>query len=231
MKKLVSFILVLAMAFTLFGCGSKGPEILGVYDTTLNLTEELIEVIDDEMMMDTSFGEYFENFELAIISEFNEDGTYKQYIDMDKLVASCDELEMAMLTFTEDAIVEVLKQELIALDPTLELNTKEDLEAYLGMTVDEMAQLMLGMDLAAFIELAMDESLDFDEIAGEALGEGKYKAEDGKLYMSDSLSEEINEEAYEIYTIKGDVVTITEGVNIELNEFYTYPIEMIKRAK
>lgn len=222
--------LTLIMALSLIGCGSKGPEILGVYDATLDLKDAFVESIDNEMMVDISFGEYVEKFELVLVTEFNEDGTYKQYVDMEKFEVTCEKLKDETKVYLEDVLVEMLKQEYTALNPSLELNTKEDVEAYMGMTMDQMANLALGMNLSDFADALIDESFGTDMFAEEVLSEGNYKAEDGKLYMSESLDTAIDEEVYEVYTIKGDVVTITEGVNMEQDDLIVYPFELIKRA-
>jgi hypothetical protein len=149
---------------------------------------------------------------------------------MEKFEVTCEKLKDETKVYLEDVLVEMLKQEYTALDPSLELNTKEDVEAYMGMTMDQMANLALGMNLSDFADALIDESFGTDMFAEEVLSEGNYKAEDGKLYMSESLDTAIDEEVYEVYTIKGDVVTITEGVNMEQDDLIVYPFELIKRA-
>lgn len=231
MKKLLSLILALGLALSLIGCGSKGPEILGTYDTTINLKDMLVEEINAGMDMatETSLTDYMSDFNMVVVSEFSEDGTYKQYVDMDQFTASYEQFKTEVTAYMKDMLAEVLIVSLA--DSGVVVETVEELESALGMTYEEIIQMSLGMDLESFVNLAMDESVNLEEMSEEATSEGKYKAEDGKLYMSDSLDTEIDESAYELYTIEGDVVTITEGVNIEADEYIDYPFELIKRAK
>ena len=231
MKKLLSLILALGLALSLIGCGSKGPEILGTYDTTINLKDMLVEEINAGMDMatETSLTDYMSDFNMVVVSEFSEDGTYKQYVDMDQFTASYEQFKTEVTAYMKDMLAEVLIVSLA--DSGVVVETVEELESALGMTYEEIIQMSLGMDLESFVNLAMDESVNLEEMSEEATSEGKYKAEDGKLYMSDSLDTEIDESAYELYTIEGDVVTITEGVNIEADEYIDYPFELNKRAK
>lgn len=231
MKKLLSLLFTMGLVLSLIGCGSKEPDILGTYDTTINLKELLVEEVNGQLEMDTetSLGDYMSDFNMLVVSEFSEDGTYKQYVDMEKFEASYTQLKSELTLYMNDMLAEVLVMSLT--DSGLEVESMEDVENMLGMTYDEIIEMSLGMSLEEFVDFAMDESVDLDAMAEEATSEGKYKAEDGKLYMSDSLDTEIDESAYEVYTLEGNVVTLTEGVNIETNEYFDYPLEMVKRAE
>jgi len=97
------------------------------------------------------------------------------------------------------------------------------------MSWDEIISTSLGMTLEEFIDQVMDE-LDNEFVTDEPLAEGQYKAEGGKLYLSEGLDVEINQGAYENYEINGNTVTITGGVNIAENEYLSYPFDLVKIA-
>ena len=231
MKKLVSLLLTLCLVLSFVGCGSKGPEILGTYETTVDLKKMLVEQMDAESGLGLSFDEYLDSCEVVLISEFKEDGTYRQSVDMDKFEVTYENLKAAMVVYMEDAFVQLLIDQVALYGVVVE--TKEELEAAAGMTFDEIILQSLGMDLATFIDTMMGESL-LEEFKEVAMTEGKYKAENGKLHMSESLDTDYEEDAYEVYTIEGDVVTVTEGVNMEnadFVEYFGYPMVMTKVSK
>lgn len=229
MKKLLSLIMALGLTLSLIGCGSKGPEILGTYDTKFDIKDMLVEQVDSQMGLDVSLGDYVESFDVAVVYEFKEDGTYSQNIDMDAFEASFENLKAALVPYMENVFVSAFRDQIVAVDPTAVIESVEDIESFLGMTFDEIMIQSVGMDFESFVNVVMDESMPLDDLQNDAQSEGKYKAEGGKLYMSESLDTDINESAYEVYTIKGNVVTVTEGVNIESNDIVSYPFELIKR--
>ena len=53
---------------------------------------------------------------------------------------------------------------------------------------------------------------------------GKYKAENGKLYVSAGLNYDVDPTMYEIYTLEGNVFTISGCVGSEIPEFNPYPM-------
>ena len=231
MKKIVSLLLALCLVLSFAGCGSKGPEILGTYETTVDLKKMLVEQIDGESGLPISFGEYLDSCEVVLVSEFKEDGTYFQSVDMDKFEETYEKLKASMAVYMEDAFVQLLIDQMAMYGVVAE--TKEELEAAVGLTFDEIILQSLGMDLATFIESMMGETL-LEEFEEAAVAEGKYKAEKGKLHMSESLDVDYKDDAYEVYTIKGNVVTVTEGVNVDNSdfaEFFGYPMVMTKVSK
>jgi len=76
----------------------------------------------------------------------------------------------------------------------------DDLLAASGMTMEDMMSLVT-------------EALEGQDLVGElvekAKTEGKYKAENGKLFNNNSVDEEIDESVYDTYTLDGDVLTLT----------------------
>lgn len=229
MKKLIALLLSVVLACSLVGCG--GPEILGTYKTTADVTDLFVESFDEGTGLtdpELSLANYMDSFTLVIISEFKEDGTYVQYLDSASTEAALDALAGAIVPLTEDLVLYTLSEQFRAFGYSFE--TKEDVETFVGMAWDDIINTSLGMSLEEFAEQLINE-LVADTLTDEVLADGNYKAEKGKLYISESLDTEISEGCYETYEINGDVITVTGGVNIEETEILPYPFDLVKVAE
>ena len=208
------------------------PSILGTYEISVDLRDELIKEMDESMKdegIDISFGDYMHGFTYGIILEFKSNGTYKRYADTESLESCLFNLKSALKLYMRDAFFEILKDEINSLDPTARIRNQADLENYFGMTFDQILYEALGMNLETYVELIM-EDISVASLAKDIKAEGKYKAQKGKLHMSASLNTNYSESAYETYVVQGNVVTITGGVNIDesQNGGLEYPFTMIK---
>ena len=211
------------------GC-SSGPELLGTYEGTFDITELIITEFDNGTGLNDpsiSLDNYMDKFEIKVIFEFKEDGTYIQKLDSASLNASMETLKSATLLFMDDLMLKTLIEQLAPYG--YDLQTKEDVAALLGTSWDGIFSQTMGMSAEEFISELID-GLAAELIAEETIAEGKYKAEDGKLHSSLSVDEDYLEEAYETYEIDGNTVTITGGVNVEENELLSYPIVLKKIA-
>ena len=98
-------------------------------------------------------------------------------------------------------------------------------------TFEEMGQSMEDIDLDLYkIEMTMTfkDGIYTISSAGVKSAEGKFKAEDGKLYTSADKNTDIDEKIYETYTLKGDTLTLTSSSQEELNEIGVYPMVFTK---
>lgn len=228
MKKLIALLLAAVMMLSLTACG--GPEILGTYETTIDLTSYVAESFDEGSELggtELALENYLDNFSITVVCEFKEDGTYSQSIDPESLNASIEEMKSAVLVMMDDLLLKTFADLYKVYGYTVE--TKEDVEALTGMSWDDIFPTTLGMSAEEFLATLIDESIA-ESFSDTLMAEGKYIAKDGKLHMSMSLDEECSEDAYETYEIEGDTVTITGGVNIEDNELLDYPYVLTKIA-
>ena len=85
-------------------------------------------------------------------------------------------------------------------------------EQGLEMDVNE-ALLAMGLDLDALVAELTAELTSEDTFTAYA-AEGKYKAEDGKLHMTESMDEIINPAIYNTYTLEGDTLTLELGTEV-----------------
>lgn len=227
MKKLIALLLAALMTFSLVGCAS-GPELLGKYETTIDLTDMIIAEFDSGTGLNDpnlSLANYLDKFEIKVLFEFKEDGTHVQMFDTASLEDSMETFKAAIVPLMDDLLLFSLDQTLGAMGYTIE--TKEDVEAILNMNWDDIFVQSMGITAEDFIGQMVDE-LSAELFDQTVLAEGKYKAENGKLHISLSLDEEYLEDAYETYEIDGDTVTITGGVNIEEDEILPYPYTLTK---
>lgn len=226
MKKILSLLMALVLVFSLAACG--GPEILGTYETKIDMTDQLVTEFDEGAEIsgtELSLANYLDECSLTMISVFNEDGTYSQSVDAASIDAVLENLKDAIIPLMDDLMLYSFIDQFSVLGYTIE--TREDVEQIVGMEWEEIFASVIGVDSEQFVSDLIDE-LSESLISEDLSKSGKYKAEDGKLYLSNAPEEEINESAFETYVIDGDTVTITGGINIDESESLPYPFTLTK---
>ena len=202
MKKILSLTLsALLLIALLAGCGGAAEQSLaGSWTADVNMTDYLNDMLGEE----EELGQYLtlDDFTIKLLAEFKDDGTYTFSGDPEAAKAAMDNLKVqlkgAMTAYLEDMI------------------EQEDL----GMSLDELLEAS-GMSLDDLVN-EMDESFSAEDLVSGLSMEGKYKYEEGKLYLSDSLDEEAEE--YEAAQLEGDTLTLT-GEGEEDGEFEgLYPV-------
>lgn len=193
MKKCLSIALclglVLTMLFMFTGCNEQ-KKFVGKWESEIDMTD----FFNEGMGLDDEMAEYvvIEDFEIVMQLIFNSDGTYKRTVD-------------------EDSLEDTLK------------DAKEDLkdgmmdyfEAYLedtglNMSVDELLKAS-EVDLDELVDEALGEKV-LDKMVDDMTDEGNFEVKDGKLFMSDDLDHEIDEDVYETYELNGDELKLIESV-------------------
>lgn len=192
MKKNVSIILsvlvVLALMLSLTGCGEQ-KKFVGSWEATIDLTD----FINQGIAEDEEMAEYLEMEEFALVMKvtFKEDGTYKMYVDeksAEKAFESAKkDFKQGMNEYFEDYI--------------------DSME--LGLTVDEVLESS-GVDMDSLVEEAFGEEL-YNSLVKEMASEGNFEAKDGKLYLSDGLDNDIDEDEYDTYEISNNELKLIES--------------------
>lgn len=215
MKRIVSLALVLVMVAALFaGCAaskvSDQEALVGTWKGELDMTQAIKEELGDDL-------EGFEmtEFKVTAVFKFAADGTYTMELDEESVEKAFEGLLAGMEGFMK-TMMEAQAQEAGM--------TLDDLLAAAGMTMEDMMSLVT----AAFEEQDL-----VGELVEESKSEGKYKADAGKLYLSDGKENEVDENVYDTYTLEGDVLTLTAtfGGDEEDNDMMksVYPI-VLKKA-
>lgn len=203
---LLSFVLVLSLA--LCACGGQKATIVGTWKANVELAEAF-----NEEMEAAGMGDFInlESFALPLIMTFNEDGTGSMSVDQAAMTETIDKLAADLTAGLEAYFTEYFAS------MGLEIDLDEALAAS-GMSMDDLVEEMKA-------EFAGEDAF------AEFTNEFKYKAEDGKLYMSEDLDSEISD-TYNTYELKGNTLTLNIGTE-ELDEEmakYLFPLTLT-RAK
>lgn len=211
-RSVVGVLMLVSMALVLVSCGSSGDKdkFVGAWEANVNLTDFVNEQFQagfEQVGEDAS--EYFniDEFEFKMLFTFNDDDTYSISVDKDSLNNSLE---------------------------TIKGNFKDGFTAYVEDTITTMGLDMSVDEMLALSGMSMDDVINAgfgDEIIDGMLGEfeanGKWEAKDGKLYTTESVNDDIDENAYELYEITSDGIKLSEPEGVE-DEIGIFPIVLTK---
>lgn len=208
MKKTLALVLTMVLLTGLLaGCGGGGDSaIVGTWKASMEMAGQMNELFESSGM-----GDYLKLNSFAVVVDytFNADGTYSCAADEEALSATLEsakaEIKDGLIAFAEDTAAQSGQEGL----------TADDVFAAAGTTLDEMLDQM-------FTEETIKQMVE------ELAAEGNYKTGDGKLYLSDGLDHQPDEEMYHNYTIEGDTLTLLDAVGggEELTDMF--PMELKK---
>lgn len=193
MKKCLSIALCLGLVFTMLfmftGCNEQ-KKFVGKWESEIDMTD----FFNEGMGLDDEMAEYvaIEDFEIVMQLIFNSDGTYKRTVDENSLEDTLEDAKEDL----KDGMMDYFKAYLK--------------ESGLNMTVDELLEAS-EVDLDELVEEALGKKV-MDEMVDSMTDEGNFEVKDGKLFMSDGLDYEIDEEVYETYELNGDELKLIESV-------------------
>ena len=199
MKKCLSLIvclaLILSMSAMFAGCSSELSKFVGKWETKIDMAEFLNEGFAQG---DKEMAEFLEvdEFELTLVIEFNDDYTYEKAIDEDAAEDAIDDLKDDMKDGFEKYFEKMLK------DQGIDMSVEDALKAS-GTSLDEMLDEALGDDLIDNLTKELNTEGNFE------IGTGDEK---GRLYLSDGLNHDPDEDVYEVYTIEDDELTFVKSV-------------------
>lgn len=209
-KRSASAILALVMVLCLTGCG--GNKIAGKWESEVDISGVIINAADAGLEgVGVSLGDYLDNIMVKYISEFDEDGACRQYLDEESLLASMKEIKAAYRAFNLELVKLMTIEMYREIGGEEEINTDEDFENIMGAGVEEAFEKFVGMDIDSYVDTQMDETEMIKVLEENFYAEGRYEASKGKLYLSPGLEYDFKPDVYETYTLKGDVLTITGG--------------------
>ena len=188
MKKFLALMLAaLMLVGVLAACGgsndkgsASGDGLEGKWSASLDMTDML-----NEQMTAAGLGEFiqFDDFGLVLAMELKSDSTYTLKVDKDALAGSLDSVKGQM----KDGMTKYFAELMPGVDV-------DDALAQMGMNMDDL----------------LDQSLDLDTMAGSLDLAGQYKYEDGKLYMSNDVSEAPSDN-YLTCTLDGNTLALDAG--------------------
>ena len=202
-RRAVSILMVVAMALALFSCSSPSDKekFIGTWKAAIDVTDTVTEGLAQE---GGEIADYINlgKFEFVLLFTFNEDGTYSMSADENSLNDSIENVKVAL----KDGLTKYC-EEMIA-------------DTGLDMSVDDVLMLSTGMSMDEMIEEGFSDDL-FSGAIEEIESSGKWNAEDGKLYISDSMAGDIDETSYVPYEITSNEIKLAkpEGFEDDLGMF------------
>ena len=208
MKKVISLVLALVLCLALCACGAESDKdkLLGTWVATVNLAD----MINEEMAgTDPTMAEYMkiDNLEMMFVLTFNKNDTCSMAIDEDALAGEIDDALDILMDGTKQYLEDLFADQ--GLDMPI-----DDLLDMAGVSLDDLRN-----ELAGELDIA-DEFADMNF-------EGNFKASKGKLYMSTSLDEEIDENKYDTYELKDGKLIIDTDTNEDV-PFFPMTFEKVK---
>ena len=220
MKKLRSVLVIMlaaAMLLCMTACGAKS-ELVGKWETELDFGEYCSEILDDSIVngLEAEFGtdmselriasNYFGSVGLTYDLVLKSDGTYRMYSDMNKF-------QRDLKSATADWCVDFWRSflELVEINP-----------ADIGSTDDEIMQYLVGMSVDEYVDSIWEGVFDEDLLGAE----GKYKAYNGKLWLSAGLEYLPDESMYYTYTLADKTLTLHDDLGIDEGLEWLYPMVM-----
>lgn len=207
MAKFLSVMLVLVMLVSLTACSGDQEKMVGTWEAELEMAD-----VFNESMGDAEEAEFLavDSFSFKMVLTFTEEGTYTMSADEDSVVAAMEGLKEDLKVGMEEYLVYIMAQE------GLEMSIDEIMEM-MGITMDELIDSVVTQEL-------------IDEMVSVMATEGNYRAEDGKLYLSDGVENVVDMTAYETYTLEGDTLTLVTTTETDEYSDYIYPMVFTKVA-
>ena len=184
---------------------SDDKKFVGKWETTIDIGSYISDELLDSLGSDSAdMAEYFDidSFEVKMLVEFKDDGTYKLWLDKDTYENSVDSFFDVIKSGMSDYFKDMLAKENI--DMTL-----EDLFASQGTTFDEFVDSLIDTD-------------DILEEIDSATSEGNYTTDEGKLYMTDGSGKEFDDDKYSSYEFGGNneftLISSTDDSAFDFND-------------
>ncbi len=176
------------------GCGKSdtGKALYGTWSMDVDLSQELNRQMGDD------FAGFDGKLVITMKFDFNEDGSFKMYVDSDALKESFATWLDSFATFSLDVMYAQFED--------MGLSREE---------ADELVQSQYNCTMEEYIRDTMESSVNVDAMAAEMKMEGIWEAKGDKLYMSED--DEIDVNRFDIFSVSGDTLTLNlpEGAEDE----------------
>ena len=182
------------------------PEISNISDLygTWGADFDLSGAIESELGSD--FDGFHEEFNITLLMDFNEDGTFKMYVDEETLTETFNAYIESLAAFG----TEILYKELTG-------------EGYSRKEINSVIKQEYGMGFEEYMLSELQKSVNIKDLVDDIETTGVYEVKGNKLYMDEVA---VSSFSYDLFTIDGDVLTIDSAIDVdsvELFEDFDYP--------
>ncbi len=185
-SKWIAMFMALIFVFSLCGCvnGGSGKNIIGTWETEWDMSEAMADEMGDE------FADFESTLVVSLLFDFNEDGTYKIYLNEEKFKASISDWIDDLCDFAVEKMYDTFETE-----SGVDRETADSLiyEQY-GMTIDEMMRQQI------------DLLFNVDAFIASIETKGNYETKGNKLFLGDG--DEVDRSRYDIFSVTGDTLKL-----------------------
>lgn len=201
-KRILALLLIMVLAVSLCGCGNTAKKLYGTWETTIDYSYAIEEGLGSE------FEDFHHDFDIKMMFEFKEDGTYSMYADEESTQETYDNWINALVPYLAEMMYEECKESGMS---------RED--------VDTVVQEQYGCSVEEYMLEEIKSEVDIDEYISQMKSDGVFKAKGDKLYL--------DEDGYDVFTVENDTLTIDipEGAVVEDDEMIEgieYPLVFTK---
>lgn len=177
-----------------------GKKLIGTWEMQYDVADLLRDELDPE------FGDFESTLVMTFLMDFNEDGTFKLYVDESTFVENFNGWLDEFVAYGVGLLYEMFEEE----DGMTREEVDEYLQEYLQMTMDE------------FMRGLIDSELDVDAMVAEMKLTGTYETEYDNLYL-----DALDEGQYFVFSISGDELTLDIPDGEDEDDYdilFSYPI-------
>ncbi|HKM34289.1 MAG TPA: hypothetical protein VJY54_06065 [Lachnospiraceae bacterium] len=206
-SKLVAVVMVLAMVFSLCGCGNPAKKLYGSWGLNCDFSEMLSKELGED------YADFSCAFPMTILFNFNEDGTFLMSVNKDSFSESLDKWFAEFITYNVDILYAEFEKQ--GIDKA---------------TADEQIQAQFGCSIEEYMTQLIEESVDVDSMADEMTKDGNFVVKGNQLYIAET-GEEMDSVTGNPYKITTDTLTIEMSAEEETAEIIPgmeYPLTLSK---
>lgn len=175
-------------------------DLYGTWAASFNLSDAI------ESELGSDFAGFHEEFDIILMIDFNEDGTFKMYTDESALTDTFQTYVESLASFG----AEMIYDELIS-------------SGYSRKEINSIFKNEYGMDVETYMLKELQESVNIGDLVADIETTGVFEAKGNKLYMDEFA---VSSFVYDLFTIDGDVLTIEAAGDVdstEIMEGFDYP--------
>lgn len=208
-SKWMALFTALIFVFSLCGCGNggSGKSIAGTWEAEWDMSEVMADEMGDE------FADFESTLVVSLLFDFNEDGTYKIYLNEDKF-------KTGIANWTDDLCDYAVEK----MYDTFETESGVDRE-----TADSLIYKQYGMTIDEMMRQQIDLLFNVDAFIASVETKGVYETKGNKLFLGDEG--EVDRNRYDTFTVTGDTLKLEVpkgAASTPLASGLEYPITLYK---